>query len=182
MPEPPSGDLWVFAYGSLMWNPGFPHVEARRARLYGYHRSLCVWSWVYRGTRRAPGLVLGLDRGGSCSGIAYRVPTAAHRAALTYLAERELVTGVYYALWKPLRVEAGRRVRALAFVVDRGHQQYAGKLPEHGAVATVRGARGRNGANLDYVANTVAHLEMMGIPCRRLRGVLDGLTCGRKSH
>ena len=175
MPAPPEGDLWVFAYGSLMWNPGFPHVEAHRARLYGYHRSLCVWSWVYRGTRRAPGLVLGLDRGGSCPGIAYRVPGAADQAALDYLAERELITGVYYPLWKPLRVEDGRSVSALAFVVDRDHPQYAGKLPERGAVATVRGASGRNGANLDYVANTVAHLELMGIPCRRLRRVLDEL-------
>jgi len=172
---PPAGELWVFAYGSLMWDPGFPHDEARHARLHGYHRALCVWSWRYRGTPARPGLVLGLDRGGCCTGIAYHVPPGACRDALAYLAERELQGGVYLPLYRPVRLAGGVAVEALAFVVRRDHPQYAGQLSTERAARTVRGASGRRGPNVDYVANTVTHLERMGMPCRRLRRVLDAL-------
>ncbi len=176
--DAPAGELWVFAYGSLIWDPGFPHDQASHARLHGYHRSLCVWSWRYRGTRERPGLVLGLDRGGCCTGIAYRVPDAAQQAALEYLAERELVGGVYHPRYKPVRLARGPMVMALAFVVDRTHPQYAGRPSAGGAAGTVRGARGARGPNIDYVVNTVTHLEQMGMPCRRLRAVLDALGGG----
>ena len=101
------GDFWVFGYGSLMWRPGFAHTETCRARLYGFRRSLCVWSFVYRGTPERPGLVLGLDRGGSCVGLAFRVPGELRDEVLAYLRDRELVTNVYLERMLPIRL--GRR-------------------------------------------------------------------------
>ena len=123
-------DFWVFGYGSLMWRPGFPFVEAATAHLAGMHRALCVYSWVHRGTRERPGLVLGLDRGGSCKGIAYRVSGTERERVIAYLRERELVTRVYLEAWRPIRLaRAGVGVAtALTYVVDRDHEQYAGKL------------------------------------------------------
>ena len=99
------GDFWVFGYGSLMWRPGFAHTETRRARLHGFHRSLCVWSHIYRGTRERQGLVLGLDRGGSCVGLAFRVPSELREEVLAYLRDRELVTSVYLERMLPIRLE-----------------------------------------------------------------------------
>lgn len=167
-PEIAGGELWVFGYGSLMWHPGFPHQESCVSRLHGYNRDLCVWSWVYRGTLNAPGLVLGLDRGGSCIGVAYRVPDRHKRAAVAYLYRRELTTGIYRPLRKLVTLGDGRSVRALTFVVDRRQDQYAGRLPFDRVVGIVRSARGQRGRNAEYVLNTVRHLDELGIPCRRL--------------
>src|SRR3712207_8276797 len=119
-------DLWVFGYGSLMWRPGFPHLERVHAHLYGYHRSLCVFSHVHRGTPEHPGLVLGLDRGGRCHGVAFRVDAAEAAETVRYLREREQVTAVYRERSLPVRLDDGRAVAALAYVVDRSHPQYAG--------------------------------------------------------
>jgi cation transport protein ChaC len=160
--------MWVFGYASLMWNPGFPHEQAQLAHIHGYHRSLCVWSWVHRGTEAHPGLVMGLDRGGSCVGVAYRVAAADRGAAASYLYERELVTHVYIPVVSRIRVDALGVVAALTFVVDRRHIQYAGKLSAAEAARTIRGARGRSGTNPDYFANTIAHLVELGIQCPRL--------------
>ena len=124
------GDLWVFGYGSLMWRPGFEFIEQVPARLIGEHRALCVYSFVHRGTPEKPGLVLGLDRGGACRGIAFRV-AAKHRAAtVAYLRAREQITSVYREVMRSvwLENEPRQRVSALAYVVDRGHVQYAGRL------------------------------------------------------
>ncbi|MDX1512489.1 MAG: gamma-glutamylcyclotransferase [Gammaproteobacteria bacterium] len=167
----PRPDLWVFGYGSLMWHPGFPPAESRVARLFGYHRGLCVWSWVYRGTETSPGLVLGLDSGGSCLGVAHRVRREHRAAAAAYLYEREMVTAVYKPAVVRLRLDDGRRVRALTFVADRGHSQYAGDLSAEEAADVVRRAHGKSGPNVDYVANTVACLDRLGIPCPRLHRV-----------
>lgn len=162
------GDFWVFGYGSLIWRPGFAHVETRRARLHGYRRSLCVYSYVHRGTRERPGLVLGLDRGGSCIGLAFRVPGDLRDEVITYLRERELVTNVYLERMLRVRLDdsdtgADRTVEAVAYVVDRDHEQYAGALDEADAARVVRGAVGRSGKNEDYVSNTLEHLEALGI-------------------
>ena len=163
--------MWVFGYGSLMWKPGFPHREARLAHLHGYHRALCVWSWVHRGTRARPGLVLGLDRGGSCLGIAHRVAAADRASTVDYLYARELVTHVYVPVVRRIRVAEMGTVTALTFIVDRDHDQYAGRLSPEQAARTIREARGRSGPNPEYFANTMAHLAELGIRCPRLEAI-----------
>ncbi len=158
-------DFWVFGYGSLMWRPGFEYVEQAPARLAGLHRALCVYSWVHRGTREKPGLVLGLDRGGSCRGVAYRVAGKDRQAVLAYLSERELVTEVYQEVWRTIRFANGTHppVRALTYLAVRDHVQYAGRLPHERLLEIVRDGAGRSGANRDYVINTAAHLSALGL-------------------
>jgi glutathione-specific gamma-glutamylcyclotransferase len=157
-------DLWVFAYGSLMWRPDFPFVERVEARLLGAHRALCVYSFVHRGTPERPGLVLGLDRGGTCRGIAYRVAAKERRDTIAYLRAREQVTSVYRESIRPiwLKREPERRVPGLCYMVDRGHVQYAGRLSLEQQLHHVRQGRGQSGANRDYVIATVGALEQLG--------------------
>jgi glutathione-specific gamma-glutamylcyclotransferase len=157
------GDFWVFGYGSLIWRPGFAHTETHRARVFGYRRSLCVRSHVHRGTPERPGLVLGLDRGGSCIGLAFRVPGELSDEVVAYFRERELVTNVYLERTLSVRLDTGEMVAALCYVVDRKHHQYAGALHEAEAAAIVTGAVGQSGANEEYVLNTVEHLQALGI-------------------
>ncbi len=175
------GDFWVFGYGSLIWRPGFAHTETERARLHGYRRSLCVRSYVHRGTPQRPGLVLGLDRGGSCIGLAFRVPLELRDEVMTYLRERELVTNVYLERTLPVRLATGRTVEAICYVVDRQHVQYAGKLEEEQAAEIVRGAVGQSGPNEDYVFSTVEHLEALGIRDHWMEAVARRLAAGRIS-
>lgn len=157
------GDFWVFGYGSLMWNPGFDHLSTQRARLPGYRRSLCIWSWIYRGTQERPGLVMGLDRGGSCIGLAFRVAAEQREATLAYLREREQVTGVYLERHVRVRLEGGGVVEAVTYVADRHHRQYAGSLDAEHAAAVVAAAAGKAGPNADYVGSTIRHLRELGI-------------------
>jgi cation transport protein ChaC len=157
------GDFWVFGYGSLMWRPGFAHVETVRGRLHGYHRALCVRSFVHRGTPERPGLVLGLDRGGSCVGLAFRVPDGLRGEVMDYLRGRELVTSVYLERTLPARLQDGHSVQALCYVVDRNHPQYSGALEASEAADIVAGATGISGENGDYVLNTLTHLQALGI-------------------
>jgi cation transport protein ChaC len=175
-------DLWVFGYGSLMWRPGFPHLERHPARLIGLHRALCVYSHVHRGTPEKPGLVLGLDRGGACRGIAYRVAAADRDATISYLREREQVTSVYLETLRriTLATTPTRDVTALVYVVNRGHVQYAGRLDLDRQVHLVRQGHGRSGANRDYVLSTVAEIEAQGCHdsglhaiAQRLKGAAD---------
>ncbi len=162
--EREAGDLWVFGYGSLMWRPGFAYVERVSARLIGLHRALCVYSFVHRGTPERPGLVLGLDRGGMCRGIAYRVAAAARAETLGYLRAREQVTTVYLETMRQIELEddARRRVRALCYVVDRSHVQYAGRLTLAESLHHVRQGHGNSGPNRDYVLETVRALDALG--------------------
>src|SRR6201991_1996853 len=142
--ENSKGDLWVFGYGSLMWRPGFDFIEKVPARLIGEHRALCVYSFVHRGTPEKPGLVLGLDRGGSCRGIAFRIAPDNVSETLGYLRERGLVTNVYLAKRLPIRITGGKRVTAVAYVVDRSHEQYAGALDAAEAARIVHLSTGQS--------------------------------------
>ena len=157
-------ELWVFGYGSLIWRPGFPYLERQTARLIGAHRALCVYSWVHRGTEARPGLVLGLDRGGTCRGIAFRVAPQEWDGVVAYLRGREQVTAVYEERVRLVRLADGTPATALTYLVDRSHPQYAGKLDEETQFRLVAEAEGQSGANRDYVINTAAHLAELGMP------------------
>jgi glutathione-specific gamma-glutamylcyclotransferase len=158
-------DLWVFGYGSLMWRPGFEHIEQVPARLIGEHRALCVYSFDHRGTPEKPGLVLGLDRGGACRGIAFRVAGHLREATIEYLRSREQTTHVYREVMRSVWLdnEARERVSALTYVVDRGHIQYAGRLPLAEQLRIVQQGHGRSGNNRDYVLSTVRAIEAQGV-------------------
>jgi glutathione-specific gamma-glutamylcyclotransferase len=161
----PDGQLYVFGYGSLIWRPGFGHASAHPALLRGFHRRFCIWSRHYRGSPEAPGLVLGLDRGGACRGLAFRVPGVDAAAVLNYLDARENIGDevVYARRVLPVRLlDSGRMVRAVAYVVDRAALQYCRPVAEEAAAAIARGV-GQAGPNRDYLLNTVAHLRAMGV-------------------
>lgn len=156
-------DLWVFGYGSLMWRPGFPFEERHKAVLRGYHRALCIYSHVHRGTPEKPGLVMGLDRGGSCLGVAFRVAHAHAAETVGYLRQREQVTSVYVERVLPVTLADGRRQLALAYAVDRHHPQYAGRLDDEALLRFVRQGVGQSGANPDYVRQTHQQLAELGV-------------------
>jgi len=161
--------LWVFGYGSLMWNPGFATPETRPARLQGWHRAFCIYSEHYRGTPQQPGLILGLLPGGACRGLAHRLPDDDYDAVRRYLIHREIDNdGVYRETVRPIHLDDGRIVPSLVYLADRQHRQFAGKLPIEQAVSLVRRGRGATGSNLDYVANTVKHLVELGLRDRPL--------------
>lgn len=168
----PGEEIWVFAYGSLMWNPGFPHLEVRRGRLYGFHRRFCIYSHVYRGTPERPGLVLGLDRGGSCEGLAFRVPAGEADEVLEYLYARELVTEVYIPRWVRIATPDGE-VRAASFVVDRAHEQYTGELELEATAELIRRGVGISGPGIEYLRNTVHHMEALGLATGDLKRILQ---------
>ncbi|HLW91503.1 MAG TPA: gamma-glutamylcyclotransferase [Roseiarcus sp.] len=168
-------DLWVFGYGSLMWRPGFVYAERQSGLLRGYRRSLCIYSYIHRGTPERPGLVLGLDRGGACHGAAFRVEAAQREATLRYLREREQVTSVYHERIVRVLLPEGAMVAALTYVADRKHPQYAGLLDRSELLRLTAHAKGRSGRNADYVLNTVAHLEEVGIKDPTLEWLADQL-------
>ena len=166
-------DLWVFAYGSLLWDPGFEPAEISRARLLGYRRSFCMWSFHYRGSEEAPGLVLALDQeeGAVCDGLALRPRTDEAEAVQAAIRSRELVSDAYEERELPLRLEDGREVLAMGFVVRRGHRQHAGVDAETQA-RTIARARGARGPNIDYLANTAAQLRDLGITDPEIEALL----------
>ena len=156
---------WVFGYGSLMWDPGFHPVETVKARVSGYARSFCLRSTMYRGTEEAPGLVLGLDEqdGGSCAGLAMRIDAQDHAEVMAYLRARELSTDAYREAILPLRLDDGRRIEALAYVMRRDHRQYAGGLALSEQARIIARACGGRGPNCDYLFNTARHLAEIGL-------------------
>ena len=197
--SPPAGeDFWVFAYGSLMWNPGFAFLESHPALVRGYHRSFCVESTHYRGTKERPGLVLGLDRGGACRGRAYKVAAVHGKDVIDYLHEREMLSGIYEPRWlkaallpvasSPMEVPPTRDsprppprvVKAAAYVVDRQHGQYRRLRPERIAEQILQGV-GKNGTNVAYLENTVRHLGELGVADCPLHDVLR-LVQGRRGR
>jgi glutathione-specific gamma-glutamylcyclotransferase len=159
-----AGDFWIFGYGSLMWRPGFAYVERRLARARGYHRRLCIYSHVHRGTKESPGLVLGLDRGGSCTGVVFRVAAADRDETIAYLRARELVTSVYLERWISVSIDnEPAPAKALAYIVDRRHAQYCGRLPREASLELIRQGVGVSGRNPEYVRETFLHLRELGV-------------------
>ncbi len=159
-----SDSLWVFGYGSLMWRPGFAYEICKQALLKGYHRSLCVFSHVHRGTPKTPGLVLGLDEGGQCNGIAYRVSAENRDKTLEYLRKREQVTNIYLErqveIWP---VGEDSSVTATTYIVDKTHRQYTGKLTTGEQLRYIRQGNGQSGKSTDYVLSAASHLEEIGV-------------------
>ena len=162
--------FWVFGYGSLMWDPGFPFAERRRARVTGYARRLCLWSIRYRGTPVSPGLVLGLDEepDGHCTGIAYRVTPGAVRSTRKYLNGREMVSYAYREIVLPVTLLDGgdcksREVEALSYVMDPAHPQYASGLSERECAEVIAASRGQRGENREYLDNTLQHLAELNV-------------------
>ncbi len=168
-----NSDLWVFGYGSLMWRPGFDFVERHAAVLRGLHRRLCIYSVSHRGSPEKPGLVLGLDQGGACRGIAFRVDAAAVQETMAYLKEREQISFVYKESIRIIRLDDGRNVKALTYVADRAHRQYAGMLPPDDILRHVRQGSGKSGDNIDYVRNTVLELQNLRIQDATLEYVIS---------
>lgn len=155
----------MFGYGSLMWRPGFEFAEAVPARVEGWRRGFFIYSTHHRGTHARPGLVLALDRGGSCCGMAFRVPAGQSAETLAYLRAREQINGVYREQQLIARLEdgSGRSVEAVAYVAERCHPSYAGRLPLRSQVRLIRAAAGISGPNLHYLINTVRQLEQLGV-------------------
>ena len=161
--HPPGEETWIFAYGSLMWNPALDYAEVQPCRVEGWRRSFCFWTPMGRGTPELPGLMLALADGGACEGIAYRLSPGLERQELGLLWNREMLAGVYKPLWVPTRLRDGRTVSAMTFVVETGHCQYCGDLPIERAAYHIAFAEGRRGACREYLMNTAEHARSLGI-------------------
>lgn len=158
------GDVWLFGYGSLIWNPMVVHTDRQLATVHGYHRGFYLYSRINRGTWEKPGLVLGLDRGGSCQGIVFRIPGHLIEQEFRMLWRREMMTGAYHPRW--LRVKLGGShapQRALAFVMNRAHEAYAGRLPDQRVVDCLRDACGLYGPAREYLQQTLLGLATNGV-------------------
>jgi len=169
----PEGEFWVFGYGSLMWSPCFAYRDMVLARVHGYHRALCILSTRYRGTRRKPGLVMGLRRGGSCWGMAFRIPRGQVGRCLARLWSREMPRRVYAPRLVLVSLADGRQVRALAFVADPNHPAYVRELDLHGRARLVAQGIGQRGPCIDYIRNTLEHMHEVGVRDPHLERVLE---------
>lgn len=156
------GDVWVFGYGSLIWNPAFHFVERRTGLIHGWHRRFCLWTELGRGTPDRPGLVLGLDRGGTCRGVVFRIAAPAVEEELDLIWRREMVTASYTPRWVTAATPEGP-VRAIAFTINRAQPRYAGRLSEEETARVLAGARGQLGSCQEYFRSTLDHLVALGI-------------------
>ena len=170
-------EIWVFGYGSLMWNPAFHFAEERPALLRGYHRRFCFWTPLGRGTPENPGLMLGLITGGSCRGVAFRIAPELIEQELGIVWAREMMGDVYRPNWFNLTTDKGP-IRAIAFTLDKGHERYAGDLPEKIVTRHVATAAGRLGPCMDYLVHTVSKLEAIGVR----RGPMHELLKRARAH
>ena len=166
---------WVFGYGSLIWNPGFAFLRSEKAVLHGAHRSLSIYSHRHRGTPERPGLVFGLSRGGSCLGVAFEVDAGVWPETFDYLQAREQDRGVYREAWRRVTLATGTRVKALAYLVNEAHPQFAGRLDLGEQVRLVARSSGESGRNTEYVRNTARHLLSLGIRDRALMQIVAAL-------
>ena len=177
--HPAGDDLWVFAYGSLIWNPAFHFIDRCCAQLVGYHRQFCLWTSVGRGTPDRPGLMCGLEPGGSCTGLAYRIEAAAVETETWVLWRREMISGAYVP--RRLHLRAGRQsLEALVFVINHEHPRYAGRLPVERIVETIALAEGRLGCNRDYLFSLARDLRAHGITDRPMEELAERVAarCG----
>ena len=165
---------WVFGYGSLMWNPEFQFSESSLARVHGYHRSFCIQSTLYRGTPQQPGVVLGLDRGGSVDGLAFKIVDGHESEAINRLYAREMIGNIYHPKLLTVRLRDGREVQALTFVANREHASYK-NLTECEIVARLSCCEGQRGPNCDYAINTHALLQKLGVRDTRLEKLVKRL-------
>jgi cation transport protein ChaC len=170
--ESPTGDRWVFGYGSLMWRPGFAYQERRPAIAHGRRRAFCIYSVHHRGTPERRGLVLGLAPGGATRGAAYRVASDDWPAVYAYLQEREQPTETYFEAWAHVRLDTGVLVEALVFLSDRTHPQWAGDLTLEEQARLIAGATGLSGRNVDYLRDLVVHLREEGVADRTMQRLL----------
>ena len=168
---PAGDDVWVFGYGSLMWNPAFHHTETRAGRVHGYHRRFVFWSTIGRGSRERPGMMLGLARGGSCAGLALRIAAEEADTELQSVFMREMVSTAYNARWVTVRTADGP-VRAIAFVANPEHAFYAGRVPLEEAARHIAFGEGELGSSREYLYNTVSHMAEMGIGDSGMRTLL----------
>ena len=176
--RPDHGDAWVFAYGSLIWNPTFEFADRRVATVQGWHRRFCLWIKTGRASPQAPGLTLALDRGGSCSGIAYRIDKGQVEEELLMLWRREMASGVYEARWVNVDIDDGskRSVKAVTFVANRRHARFTNSLSDAEIADYLAVARGPFGTCTEYLMNTIGHLEMLGLEdegLERIRRCID---------
>jgi len=167
---PAKGDVWVFGYGSLIWNPAFHFVEKRTARIHGYHRRFCLWTQLGRGSAENPGLMLGLENGGACRGVIFRIAEEAVESELDILWKREMFTGAYCPTWVTAR-HGSESVAAITFVINRENNRYAGRLPDDTVARHIATAVGPMGPCCDYLFETVRHLAELGIRDRRLEAM-----------
>ena len=159
-----SGDIWVFAYGSLIWRPDFPYISSHRAKLLGYHRAFCLRSYHYRGTETCPGLVLALNKGGECDGVVLKISPGHEYETLEALWMREMISYAYKPMLHPLTLDAtDQEIQALTFVIDTEHTQYAGDLSEDEVLKSILQAEGSAGKNVDYLLQTHNCLKEMNI-------------------
>jgi cation transport protein ChaC len=165
-------ECWLFAYGSLVWNPLFHFEERRVVTTYGYHRRFCLWSRVNRGTPDKPGLVLGLDLGGRCRGVAYRIAPDKMEKELHLIWRREMLLGAYVPRW--VRVSDGEsQFRAIAFTIDRAGAAYAGRLPPEAIIERLLTCHGRMGPGMEYLLHTAEALRACGVEDRHLRELCE---------
>jgi cation transport protein ChaC len=167
---PRPGRVWVFAFGSLIWNPAFHYVERRRARIHGFHRQFCLWSRFGRGSPERPGLMLSLEAGGSCAGVAYRLAARAAATELDVIWRREMFTMAYRPVWTVAHTPRGTEP-AIAFTANRGHERYAPGLGFEEVARYLATGAGPMGRCCDYLFDTVAHLRQLGIRDRRLEAL-----------
>lgn len=180
------GDLWVFGYGSLMWRPNFPYQESTTAKIFGVHRAPCVISYRHRGSIERPGIVMGLDMGGSCVGRAYRVLEEEVWSVLDYLFDREIAGyGIYLPVIRTVTLMSGfpvKKVRALCFIVDCKHQQYAGNLSVPELISLIEQGVGEGGSSFDYLEQTAINLAALGVINSPVHRLLEAVKTSREKN